>query len=79
MKGGIIMDEAIVIGRVIRRLRREKGLSQFAVASRSGINLSYYCKLEGGKTNPTIRVIYAVTQTLGVSLVRFSELITLEM
>lgn len=73
------MDESVIIGKVIRTLRREKGLSQFAVASRSGINLSYYCKLEGGQANPSIRVIFAVTHTLGVSPAQFIELISLEM
>ena len=72
------MDETIVIGRVIRNVRREKGLSQFHVASRSGINLSYYCKLEGGQANPSIRVIFAVTHALGISPAQFLELIALE-
>ena len=51
------MNELIIIGRVLKNLRIKKGMSQFAVASRSGINLSYYCKVEHGRTNPSVRVI----------------------
>lgn len=72
------MEETIVIGKVIRKVRREKGLSQFNVASRSGVNLSYYCKLECGQANPTIRVIFAITHALGISPAQFLELIALE-
>ena len=73
------MDEAIIIGRVIRNLRIEKDMSQFQVAQRSGVNLSYYSKVEHGRTNPTIRVIYAILRAPGISPVQFTEMLDLEM
>ena len=73
------MDESRVIGTVIRKVRKEKELSQFVVASRSGVNLSYYCRIERGEANPTVRVLYSITRVLGISPVQFSELVVLEM
>jgi Predicted transcriptional regulators len=73
------MNELIIIGRVLKNLRIKKEMSQFAVASRSGINLSYYCKVEHGRTNPSVRVIYAILRSLGVSPVQFMELVAIEM
>ena len=72
------MNELIIIGRVLKNLRIKKEMSQFAVASRSGINLSYYCKVEHGRTNPSVRVIYAILRSLGVSPVQFTEMLALE-
>ena len=72
------MDESKVIGNAIRTIRREKELSQLSVAQRSGVNLSYYCKLERGEANPSIRKLYAILRALGVSPVQFSELVVLE-
>ena len=73
------MDELIIMGQVIRSLRKKNDLSQFSVAQRSGINLSYYCRIEGGKANPTVRMLYLILRTLGVSPVQFIELVSLEM
>ncbi|MBQ5967831.1 MAG: helix-turn-helix transcriptional regulator [Clostridiales bacterium] len=72
------MDESKVIGNAIRTLRKEKELSQFCVAQRSGVNLSYYCKLERGEANPSIRKLYAILKALGVSPVQFTELVVLQ-
>lgn len=72
------MDESKVIGNAIKTIRREKELSQFSVAQRSGVNLSYYCKVERGEANPSIRKLNAILRALGVSPVQFSELVVLE-
>jgi transcriptional regulator with XRE-family HTH domain len=72
------MDELIILGRVLRNLRLERNMSQFMVAQRSGVNLSYYCKVEHGRTNPSVRVIYAILRSLGVSPVQFTEMLALE-
>ena len=72
------MEESICMGRVVRSLRRERHLSQFDVAYRAGINLSYYCKIERGEANPSYRIIMILLRTLSVSPVRFFEMIALE-
>ena len=72
------MDESICMGRVVRTLRRERQLSQFDVAYRAEINLSYYCKIERGEANPSFRILTSLLRTLSVSPVRFFEMIALE-
>ena len=42
------------------------------------VNLSYYCKLERGEANPSIRKLYAILKALGVSPVQFTELVVLQ-
>ncbi len=78
LKGGADMDESICMGRVVRTLRRERQLSQFDVAYRAEINLSYYCKIERGEANPSFRILTSLLRTLSVSPVRFFEMIALE-
>ena len=72
------MDESICMGRVVRTLRRERQLSQFDIAYRADINLSYYCKIERGEANPSFRILTSLLRTLSVSPVRFFEMIALE-
>ena len=72
------MDDYVCIGRIFRMLRREQELSQFDVAYRSEINLSYYCKMERGEANPSLRKINAVLKTLSISPIRFAELYTIQ-
>jgi transcriptional regulator with XRE-family HTH domain len=58
------------------RLRREKGLTQEDVESRSGFSQQYLSGLERGKRNPTIVTLYELAQSIGVShidLVRADE------
>lgn len=43
-----------LFGNVLRRLRREKGLSQEALAFDSGLSRTYIAYLESGKYKPTL-------------------------
>lgn len=72
------MDDFIFVGRVIRMLRREKEFSQFDVAYRSDMNLSYFCRLERGEANPSLRKLYDVFRVLEVTAPHFFELVQLE-
>ena len=72
------MDEAKIIGRVIRGIRREKELSQFVVSSQAEINLSYYCKIERGETNLSLKKLFSILRVLEVTPSQFIELVCLE-
>jgi transcriptional regulator with XRE-family HTH domain len=61
------MDMRKLVGRNFARLRREKGLTQEQVESRSGFSQQYLSGLEVGKRNPTVVTIYELAQALGVS------------
>jgi transcriptional regulator with XRE-family HTH domain len=63
------MDMRKLVGRNAARLRDEAGLTQEALAERSGLTQQYISDLERGKCNPTIVTLYELAQALGVSQV----------
>lgn len=67
------MDMRRLVGRNVARVRQEKGLTQEAVADRSGFSQQYLSSLERGRRNPTVITLYELAQALGVSHV---ELVT---
>ncbi len=52
----------------LKRLRRQRGLSQEELAERAGINRSYLSLLENGRSSPTMEVVEKLAQGLGVSI-----------
>lgn len=58
------MDMRKVIGRNFARLRKEKGLTQEAVAERSGFSQSYIGWLERGQRNPTAISLWMLAQAV---------------
>lgn len=56
------------IGLNIQRFRREKGLTQAAVASEAGINTNTYAKIERGVQTATIPMLEKIAEVLGVKL-----------
>lgn len=63
-----------VVGRNIRRLRLERGLSQEEVAHRVGIVSSYFGEIERGRRNPTLRVLGGIADALNVPLPRLLDI-----
>lgn len=61
------MDIRTRLGRNLRRLRDEKGLSQEAFAHEAGIHRTYISDIERGARNPTITVIEKIAVALGVT------------
>ncbi|MBM3327444.1 MAG: helix-turn-helix domain-containing protein [Calditrichaeota bacterium] len=57
-----------MFGERLKRLRREKGLRQEELASRTGINRSYLSILENDRSSPTMEVVERLAQGLGVSI-----------
>ncbi|MEC3998631.1 helix-turn-helix domain-containing protein [Actinacidiphila sp. DG2A-62] len=56
------------VGRRLRELREDRGLSLSALARRSGTGKATLSELEAGRRNPTLETLYALTTALGVSL-----------
>ena len=55
------------LGRVIKTLREEKGLSQKALAERVGVTDAYITMLETGvRKNPSLAVLQRLAKALGV-------------
>jgi transcriptional regulator with XRE-family HTH domain len=65
-----------LVGRNVKRIRQEKGLTQEQLAELSGFSQQYLSGLEQGRRNPTIVSLYELATALGVShmeLVRSAE------
>ena len=54
-------------GEQVRRLRKQKGLSQERLALSAGIERSYMGLIERGKGNPTLEKVGAIAKALQVS------------
>ena len=61
------MDMRELVGRNVKRLRQEKGLTQEQLAELSDFSQQYISGLEQGRRNPTIVTIYELATVLGVS------------
>ena len=61
-----------LIGRTVRRLRTERGLTQQALAARLGISASYLNLIEHDQRAVTASLLIRLTETLGVELAALS-------
>jgi transcriptional regulator with XRE-family HTH domain len=57
----------------VRHWRIAAGLTQTAVAKRSGMNRSYLSRLESGRRNPTLATLERLAKTLKVTPGTFFE------
>jgi transcriptional regulator with XRE-family HTH domain len=67
------MDMRRLVGRNVRRIRMEKGLTQEVFAERSGFSQQYLSDLERGRRNPTVVTLFELATALGVSHVALVE------
>lgn len=56
------------LGRRIRKLREDKGISQERFAQECGLNRSYYGSAERGERNISVINIKKIAEALGVKL-----------
>ena len=60
------MDLVQLLGRNMRRLRRERGLSQEQLAHDADMKRSYVSDMERGTRNPSVRALERIASALGV-------------
>jgi transcriptional regulator with XRE-family HTH domain len=60
------MDVRHLVGRNVRRIRLEKGLTQEAFADLTGFSQQYLSDLERGRRNPTIVTLFELAAALKV-------------
>ncbi len=62
------------IGRVLKPVREDKGLSQYALAGKSRVAQGYISQLEAGeKKNPGIETLKKIAKALGAEIGRLLE------
>jgi transcriptional regulator with XRE-family HTH domain len=64
-------QEAPEVGRRIRALREEQGLSLRALAGRSGLSQNAISLIERGENSPTVASLHALAQALGTPITDF--------
>jgi transcriptional regulator with XRE-family HTH domain len=58
----------LIFGLRIRSLRAAAGLTQEDLAARCGLFRTYMSRIETGAANPTLTMIHALAQSLGVDV-----------
>jgi len=53
-------------GKVLKRLRNERGITQERLAQESGYHTTYISQIERGLKNPSLLTVFRVAQVLGV-------------
>lgn len=61
------------IGRRLKRIRVERGLTQKELASRAGIDYTYIGKIERGEQLPSLHILLKISETLMVPCGYFLE------
>jgi len=56
------------VGEKIKKIRKEKDLSQEKLALEAGLNRAYIGYIERGERNPSIRVVAKIAKVLKVKL-----------
>jgi transcriptional regulator with XRE-family HTH domain len=59
------MDWRRVVGANVRRLRKERGLTQESLALDATIDLTYLGGIERGRRNPSVEVLGRLANALG--------------
>ena len=65
-------------GRVIRRLRLQKGLSQEVLSGFAGISRSHLAMIENGTINATVETLWKIAEALGLRLSQLMAFIEVE-
>jgi transcriptional regulator with XRE-family HTH domain len=73
VKTVIYSTEQAVVVRLLRRMRKEAGLTQEQLAKKLGVHQSFIAKCEGGERRVDIVKLRVFCSALGTSLAEFVE------
>jgi transcriptional regulator with XRE-family HTH domain len=65
--------ELVPLGREVRRLRKERGLSQEALADAAGLHTNYVGGIERGERNVGIKALFALARALELPVSRLFD------
>ena len=58
------MVDAVLIGKVLRRFRKDRKMSQEVLSGLAGLDRTHYSKLERGLRSPTVDTLFKIAQAL---------------
>lgn len=68
------MDRILIdLGKQLKEIRKEKGITQEKLAENVNIHQTYVGKLEAGKRNPSIVMLYKISRALEIKLTDIFE------
>ncbi|HEV8714435.1 MAG TPA: helix-turn-helix transcriptional regulator [Candidatus Binatia bacterium] len=56
------------LGQQVRILRQSKNLTQAELAEKAEVGMKYVGEVERGRTNPTLRLVWRLSEALGVEV-----------
>jgi transcriptional regulator with XRE-family HTH domain len=62
------------LGKAIRQLRTERGMTQEALAHAAGVTVSHLSTIERGYSNPTWATVKAIASALDASIIDLAKL-----
>jgi transcriptional regulator with XRE-family HTH domain len=68
-----MQDWRAVLGKNVRRIRQQKGLTQEQLAFEAEIDLTYVGGIERGKRNPSLLVMARIANALSVPLTKLLQ------
>ena len=68
LRGRVVDHQVEAVGRQIRKLREEQGLSQEEFAGKAGLDRAYYGAVERGKRNLSVRNLIKIAVALNVNV-----------
>ncbi len=64
---------ATIVGRNIRRIRKQSGYSQARLARLARMSQPWICRLETGDENPTLASVTRIARALGVNVAQLLQ------
>ena len=64
-------ERAVIVGKRVKAMRMQKGISQSELAHRVGISQAHMSNIENGHSNITLENLFALHDILGVSMASF--------
>ncbi len=72
---GKVLEPEIAFGIVLRKFRKERGLSQETLAFDAGIERNYISLLELGRNSASVKMIFKLAPALGLSVAEFMSMV----
>jgi transcriptional regulator with XRE-family HTH domain len=67
------MSSARTVGKRLKKLREDKGMSQAALAEKADLSRGYLLRLEAGRQDPTLGTLERLAKALGVPVTKILE------